>query len=63
MNCLKTSSENDINEFLLNNIELKPLSSEVRIDDKLKIVTEKPWQFFLDTHTNRSDLGWWKKTN
>ena len=63
MNCLKTKS--DIKQNLLESIELKPFSFEICIDKsdkKSNIVNEKPpWQFFLDTHTNRSDIGWWKK--
>tara|TARA_B110000208_G_C11773520_1_gene431140 strand:+ start:1682 stop:1906 length:225 start_codon:yes stop_codon:yes gene_type:complete len=68
--CLKKNkkkNENNMSESLLEDIELKPysISKDLTSDFlKKKIIypeLEKvPWQFFLDTHTHRDDIGWWK---
>tara|TARA_B110000208_G_C11551385_1_gene351831 strand:- start:299 stop:496 length:198 start_codon:yes stop_codon:yes gene_type:complete len=61
MNCCLKKEE--YRESLLKDIELQPYTIEpVYNDEKIKYIEPKklPWQFFLDTHTHRDDIGWWK---
>ena len=64
MSCCKKNnyySESLLNNSLINDIELQPYKVDKSDQFKYEIKKEVPWQFFLDTHTNRYDIGWWKK--
>ena len=62
MECFKKKNL-PIKEVLLQNIELSKIEMVIPSDkeDFIKQKERHPWQFFLDTHHNSSDIGWWKK--
>ena len=67
MNCI-FKKEKAMGESLLKNIELSPFNSNdcdtdlKKTDNNIfKYKEQLPWQFFLETHSHKDDIGWWIK--
>jgi len=49
---------------ILNQLSSKSCSDgQFDYDYPIKSAPKHPCQFFLDTHTTRADVGWWRKSN
>ena len=47
-----------------NNTSDENIKPVLKIELKPKLKSKpKPWQFFLDIHTSREDIGWWRKSH